>query len=806
VKQAQPTTQQFGPIEIRPAERQLRIDGQPVRLGVRAFDVLLALIERRDRAVSKNELLEIVWPGRVVEDNNLQVHVWALRKLLGPAIIATVPGQGYRFVPPAPGDLPSEHQSVAGIESGALPPPPTLFGRDDCLLSLCSLVAVHRAVSLVGASGIGKSALAHALAHAMKGEFAAGVGLVDLATLRNGEHLALAVSSGLLMAPRAQTTAALAERLRHGRCLIVLDNCEPVLPAVAEFAAALLRASPQLHLLMTGHEALRLPDEQVYRLGALTLPPPAPALTPEQARAAGAVQLFEQRVRAVDRSFELNSDNVDAVLDICRRLDGVALALELAAARVPLLGLDGLRTRLEESMRMLAGGALNAPARQRTVQAALAWSYGLLSLRQQAVLRRLSVAVGGFDVAAAQSLAADATLDEWQVLDELAPLAEKSLVIAERTPGGALRYRLLQPVRQFAMNELVACGEFDATRERHLAFFLAQAERAGQGLEVPGRGHALMRLSLEGGNLTAALDACDHAPQGAECGLRLVCALSRYWVHHGMIDQGYRAAMHALARPGTQALANLRARVLLQAGWLCAERGSRLDALRHLQDGVEIARACDAPELLCEGLARLADAHLALHDHAAARACIDEASALLRPLTSPSVTLLALTVRANIEGQAGRLSASRALYDEALRHARAAGDPLQVMATLNRLAALALAAGAATHVPAWLRECVAICNEFGSLRGFINLMRNCAALAASRAQWEHAARFAGAAEAQSRQLARQGDLREKAAHDALRERIQSALGSAGYEAARLAGQALDHDNAIHQLQIWLQDP
>jgi predicted ATPase/DNA-binding winged helix-turn-helix (wHTH) protein len=779
VTQVQATPQQFGRIEIRSAERQVRFDGRPVRLGARAFDVLLALIDRRDRAVSKNELLEIVWPGRVVEDNNLQVHVWALRKVLGPAVIATVPGQGYRFVAPAlaPGDVLLERRCAVGAESGALPPAPTLFGRDDALASLHSLVSTHRAVSLVGACGVGKSVLAHALAQTIKGEFAGGVGLVDLASVNSGEQLALVVSSGIAFTSAAQTTATLTEQLLHGRRLIVLDNCEQVLPAVSEFAAALLRASPQLHLLMTGHEALRLPDEHVYRLGPLALPPPAAALTPEQARAAGAVQLFEQRVRAVDRSFELNSDNMDAVLDICRRLDGVALALELAAVRVPMLGLDGLRTRLEESMWTLAGSALNARARQRTVQAALAWSYGLLSPRQQAVLRRLSVAVGNFSIAAAQHLASDAALDEWQVLDELTPLAEKSLLVTERAQGGALGYRLLQPVRQFAMNELAACGEFETTRDRHLTFFLAQAERAGQSLVATGRGHALMRLSLEGDNLTAALDACDHAPQGAERGLRLVDALSRYWVHHGMIDQGYRAAMHALARPGTQALANLRARVLLQAGWLCAERGSSLDALRHLQDSVEIARACEAPELLCEGLARLADAHRALHDYAAARSCIVEALGLMSPLTSPSVTLLTLTTRAQIEGQAGQPSASRALYDEALRHARAVGDPTQVMATLNQLAAVALEAGDLTNVPAWLRECMAICSEFGAPRGLINLMRNCAVLAAARSQCEYAAHFASAAEAS---------------------------GSVGHAAARLAGRALDQENVVRQMRIWLE--
>lgn len=804
--QFDPISRHFGGIEIRPAERLLLVDGQPARVGARAYEILLALVERSDRCVSKTELLDAVWPGRVVEENNLQVHIWALRKLLGPSVIVTIPGQGYRFVAPAatPPDLPPARASVAPAPPEVLAPP-TLFGRAIELAELCALVKAHRLVSVVGASGVGKSALAQAMASALKDAFEAGSVLVDLAATETTRHLASTISSGLRLAPNHETAAAVAAELRASHRLIVLDNCERVLPAVAGFVAALLQASPHVHLVVTSQEALRLPEEQVYRLAALAVPDDNEVPTLALARATGAVQLFEHRVRAFSRHFEVNDDNLSGVIDICRRLDGVALAIELAAARVPLLGVEGLRVGLEENTRLLEGATGNAPPRQRTLHAALEWSHALLLPQQQALLRRLAVMVGGFDLEAAQCVAADAALDEWSVIDELVELAEKSLVVTERLPQGAMRYRLLEPVRRFAMGQLIGAAEFENTRERHLAYFLSLAERAGDRLNWRRQAGWPRRLRSDHDNLLAAMSACDEVVQGADRGLQLATALAPHWLHDGLIDQAHRAIMQALSRPGAAELPQLRARALLCAGTLCAARGENLQATSHFQACIELARLRGSSELLCEASSRIAMAWIALGDRAAARVCLAEASGIARHVGSPAASAIALGAQAELERSEGRLAAARSLHGDALRHARAAGERGQIAATLFKLARVALGEDDATSVPLWLDESMAICDEIDSTCGRIESIEIGARWAARCSRWELAVCLIGAAEVHAGRLGKRSCPEYRHWRSGLDTRGRAALGPAEYEAALAKGAALAIDDAMVRLRAHLRE-
>jgi predicted ATPase/DNA-binding winged helix-turn-helix (wHTH) protein len=791
-----------GRVEIRTAERQLLIDGESMRLGARAFDVLLALVERRDRAVSKQELFDLVWPGRVVEDNNLQVQVWALRKLLGPAVIATIPGHGYRFVSPVAA-TPGALANAAARVTAALPGPPTLFGRARELEEAQILVRAHRLVSVVGASGIGKSALALALASALQHEFADVVGFVDLSATVSGDHLASAISRGLQLASSHETTAAVAAELRAGRRLIVLDNCERLLPAVAEFAAGLLRTAPRLHLVVTGQESLRLPEEQVYRLGALAVPAESDRLTLTQARTIGAVQLFEHRVRAMNRHFEVSDGNLSSVIDICRRLDGVALAIELAAARVPLLAVEGLRARLEENTRLLDGVASDATARRRTLNEALEWSHGMLSPPQQAVLRRLAVMTGSFDLAAAQGVVADAALDEWSVLDEIGVLAERSLVAAERMPKGEMRYRLLGPVRQFAMGQLVEAAEFEEMRDRHVAFFMSSAERARDAPTWEQRVEWLHRLGLDSDNLSAAVVACDDGAHGVEHGLRLVNALTPYWMHNGLLERAHQAAVHALARPGTGALPELRARTLLHAGVVCSARGDEEAALSHVRECVELCRTGNVPDLLCESLARLGTRYIALNDPAAARTCIDEASALARRAVTPMVAAIVLGARAELEEGEGHFAEAQSMREGALRHARATGDREQAMMASNRLALAALKAGDSRSASAWLDESLAIDDPGVSTQARVETIDVGATLAAHCSQWALAVRLAGAADVRARRGRHPGAM-FRTLRSSVHEPARAVLGAGAYEATLADGHELSIAAAVALLQTALR--
>jgi predicted ATPase/DNA-binding winged helix-turn-helix (wHTH) protein len=475
----------FGNAEIRPSERQLLIDGKAATLGSRAFDVLLALAERRERLVRKNELLDLVWPDTVVEENNLQAQVSQLRKLLGPQAISTVPGRGYRFTASVDGG-PSSGPAIAPRDPGALradapgPPAaarlrtnlpavlPSLIGRDDDLLALGALLdrhrGTHRLVTIAGAGGIGKTRLAQALLQARTGDYAHGVCFIDLAPVTDPRQIAdtIATALGVLTAP-GDASEALTRVVAPLEVLVLLDNVEHLLDEVARIAQHLLSAAPGLTLLVTSQAPLKLAGERIYRLGALALPDRP--VDVDETLTFGAVALFVDRAQAADRRFALEATNLEAVIDICRRLDGLPLALEFAAARVPLLGVHRLATSLDERLRLLTVGSRGAPARQQTLRAALEWSHGLASPVEQVVFRRLGVLEGGSTLELVQQVVADDTTDAWAAVEALGGLVDRSLVAvgADEPP----RYRLLDSPRHYARERLAAAGEFDAVAARH---------------------------------------------------------------------------------------------------------------------------------------------------------------------------------------------------------------------------------------------------------------------------------------------------------------------------------------------------
>jgi len=461
-----PPELQFDRFRLLPARRLLLANDQPVKLGSRAFDLLCALVQQRDRTVSKQELLDAVWPDQVVEEANLAVQVMALRKILGPGAIATLAGRGYRFAWPATERL--DEQAVR-MQARRLPTNlperlEVLFGRAPEYTALQLMLGTGEQVTLVGSGGVGKTRLAQHVAHSLLNRFAEGVWWVELAALSDSALVAGAVARVLQTTATAERTAeaAVATRLGNGPTLLVLDNAEHVLDGVASLVTLLRQQAPQATLLVTSQEPLRTRGEQVMRLNPLSLPV---GESLRSAELSGAVALFTARAQAVHAVFRLDQDTRAAVVDICRKLDGIALALELAAARLPLLGLDGVRQRLDERFQVLTQHDRASLPRHRTLRATLNWSHGLLVPVEQDLLRRLAAFVGGFTLDAAQHVAQDLQTGSSSVLHLLGSLVDKSLVVSEGAPSP--RYRLLETTRLYGLEQLRAAGELALAQERH---------------------------------------------------------------------------------------------------------------------------------------------------------------------------------------------------------------------------------------------------------------------------------------------------------------------------------------------------
>lgn len=474
----------FGEFEILPTERVLRARGGPVAIGGRAFDLLLCLAQRRDRLVSKQELLDLVWPGLIVEEHNIATQIGTLRKLLGPHIITTVPGRGYRLTAPVyPADAAAFTTAAlrdASPNGNAAPSLRPLLGREDDLAALAGMVQRYRLVTVVGAGGIGKSLLArHFLAqHGTQG--ATGTCWVELASISDAALLPsrIAESLGVQLAS-ADPSTALCAATAGLNVLLALDNAEHLSAGVAPLVAALIDAAPGMRLLVTSQAPLQVAGEGVYRLGPLAVPPrPLPA---ELAQTYASVALFVQRARDADAHFAFGDAQAAAAIEICHQLDGLPLAIELAAARAPLLGLRRLNAMMHSRLQLLTRSRdSQAPARQQTLRAALEWSHGFLGPTLRTVFRRLGVIVDSASLTFIEQIVADEAgeLDTWAVLDALGTLVDRSLVVVMPSGEGEQRYRLLETPRAFALELLDVAGEREMMRRRHATVLAAQFDAA----------------------------------------------------------------------------------------------------------------------------------------------------------------------------------------------------------------------------------------------------------------------------------------------------------------------------------------
>lgn len=544
----------FGPFRFIPA-RQCLLDGNiAVPLGSRALEILAVLVERPGELVSKRELIARAWPARVVEESNLKVHVAALRRALGDGLegfryVATVSRRGYRFVAPvlciehetqfAQGDL-ARLRHLPACASRAI-------GRKATIDALLRQLPDRRLTTIVGLGGVGKTTVALAVAEAAAAQHGMEVCFVDLSPLVESQFVASALATALeLTLHSGDVLQAVLASLRERHLLLVLDSCEHVIDAAAELAETIIGGTMGVRVLATSREPLRARGEAVHRLHPLEYPPAGPAPTAEQAMAYPAVHLFVERAAECLQGYQLSDADAPAVAEICRRLEGIALAIELAATRMDAFGARELAARLDDSFRLLKRGLRGAEMRHRTMAAALDWSYEFLPAPERAVFRAVAVFANAFTLDLATGMLADTPDDAAGIVDCVAELVAKSLLSAD-VSAAAVRYRLLDTSKAYALEKLAACAELQPLLRRHAALHLTLLQRAAVEWErrptqdwIADYGH---RIDDVRGALAWAF-----SPSGdAAVGVALTVAAIPLWMHLSLLTECRLSVERALA-------------------------------------------------------------------------------------------------------------------------------------------------------------------------------------------------------------------------------------------------------------------
>ncbi len=698
------------------------------------------------------------------------------------------------------GGLPTGFPALKSLDTlpNNLPRQLTSFvGRQREMAELKRLLSITCLLTLTGVGGAGKTRLALQVAADLLDEYPEGVWLVEFSSLSDPTLVPQTVASVLDVPeqPGRSLTDTLTDYLRPKSLLLILDNCEHLLSGCARLAEILLRASPHLRILATSREGLGIAGELTHRVPSLSLPDPQHLPPLESLPQYEAVRLFTERAAFSQPGFAVTASNAPAIAQICSRLDGVPLAIELAAARVKVLSVEQISKRLDDRFRLLTGGTRTGLPRQQTLRATMDWSYELLPEKEREVLRRLSVFAGGWTLETAESVCSGKCIKGHEVLDLLTHLVEKSLCVVD-TQSSEARYRLPETVRQYGLDRLLESGEAADVRKRHRDWYLDLAERAEPELFGPGQEVWLNRLETEHDNLRAALEWSRTEEGGAEAGLRLVGAIHGLWFMHGYWSEGRMWFESALARSGEgprsalpkalQGAANLtwrqgdygRATALCKKGLvLCRELGDKEGTTRFLiQLGIVVARQGDP---------------------ARATALFEDGLTMARALGNKWVTSMALAQLGMTAVRVQRdYERAAALLGESLSLARETGDKWRIAYSLRGAGIVALHQGDHGRAAAFYTESLALCRELGERWVTEECLDGLAGVACAQGRHEQAARLFGAAETLRETLGRQPLWEDQADHDQRVASTRDALGDVVFAAAWAEGRAMTLEQAV----------
>jgi predicted ATPase/DNA-binding winged helix-turn-helix (wHTH) protein len=789
-----PELYRFGPFELQPDKRRLLKDGAAIPLRPRAFDLLTALVDRAGHLVTKDELLDQVWPKMVVEEAALHVQVSALRKVVGADAITTVSGRGYQFTLPV--TTGNGEANRAARSKHNLPYHLTSFvGRDQEIAQLEELVKANRLVTLTGAGGVGKTRLAIEVARRLTDAFPDGVWLMELAALSDPRLVPQAVAQALEVKeqPTRSVIETLCNYLASKKLLLVLDNVEHLLEACAHLVDEIVRHSPDIAVLVTSRERLGMTGELTYRVPSLTVPGTSETLTLESVSRYEGVRLFVERAKLARPDFDLTAENAASVASICARLDGMPLAIELAAPRLRSRSVEELIRGLDQRFALLADGWRTALPRHRTLRSMLDWSYDLLTEREQAMLRRAAVFVGGWTLEAAEQVCVGDGIETSDVVEQLTSLVDKSLIMTDEQ-ATVTRYAMLETVRQYALDRLRESGEVAQWRGSHLACFVALALEFNKEVMGTKQEAWVARIASEHDNLRAAL-AWSTESNSLE-GLRLAVALDAFWRIRGFLAEGRAWFARLLDVVPINLRTRLRARGLYAAALFAILQADYAAGKALLQESLVLFREIDDPRNVAYALDSLAYLAIEQGEYPEAEARAREAVDLLRARASREGLCFALIHLAIALRWRGEWAAAYELYEQSLVIAREFGTPWEIGTALREIGLAECDEGRCDIALQHLAEAMTILHGLGDRPGVIESLEALAGVAAATAAPRRAARLWGAAHALQQDMGGARSVHQKLIYERQVQAVRATLTVQAFDQAWEEGRAMTLYDAV----------